>query len=111
MFTFRHDPIHQAMLSHLLCADLSACQHQLHCAVLAEGACQPLRATCRRNNAKQDLRLSKACSLRCYDHVAMHRQFAAAADSIATHRRDHRLMDALNAQPALETTAYLRRRM
>src|SRR6266700_1698864 len=58
--SLRHDAIYQAMYLHRFGADLCPCQHHFHGAILAKGACQALSTSCSRNDAEQDLRLSKA---------------------------------------------------
>src|SRR5216684_8466566 len=76
VLTLGDDAIHQAEVRHLLCADLRACQHNLHRAIFAERTSQPLGSARAGNNTEQNFGLSKACILRGDDYVAVHRELA-----------------------------------
>ena len=61
--------------------------------MLAEHMGQSLRAAAAGNDPQIDFRLAEARGFRCDDDVAAHRQLAAAAESEAADRGDHRLGD------------------
>jgi hypothetical protein len=70
---------------------MRAGQAQVHRLGLADGARQALRAAGAGQGAQLDLRLAELRGVGGDDHVAHHRQLAAAAQREAGHRGDHRL--------------------
>ena len=77
-------------------------QDQLHRLGLADRPCQPLRAAGAGHDPELDLRLAELRVLAGDDHVARHRELAAAAERDAADRRDERLADPLDPLPAVE---------
>ena len=73
--------------------DPAAGQHELHRALLADHAREPLGAAAARDDPEQDLRLAELGRLGGDDHVAGERQLAAAAERAAGHGGDHRRPD------------------
>ena len=72
---------------------------EIHRLRLADRARQALRAADARNDAELDLGLAELRVVRRDDHVAHHRELAAAAERKARDRRDHRLAHPRHAIP------------
>ena len=79
--------------------DAAAGEHQLHGALLADHARQPLRAAAARDDPEQDLGLAELGRLGGHDHVAGERELAAAAERVARHRGDQRRAHRGQARP------------
>ena len=77
-------------------------EDQLHRLGLADRPRQPLRATGAGHDAELDLRLAELGILGGHDHVADHRQLAAAAEREAADGRDERRADRGDPLPARE---------
>ena len=80
-------------------------QDQLHRLGLADGPGQALRAAGARDDADLDLGLAELGVVAGHDHVAGHRQLAAATERVAADGRDERLADPPDAIPDVERAA------
>ena len=97
----------------LLCGHRPAGQDQLHRAGLADRPGQALGAAGAGHDPEPDLRLAEARVVAGHDHVAGHRQLAAAAKGEAADRGDERQPDGGDAVPGVEpaTGGQRRRRL
>ncbi len=86
----RRHLVHEAESHRLLGVDAPAGQDELHGALLADHACEALRAAAAGDDPERDLRLPELGGLGGDDHVAHQGQLAAAAEGESGHRGDHR---------------------
>ena len=95
----RHDARDEAGALGLRGIHHAAGQDQVHRLGLADRARQALGAADAGNDAELDFRLAEFGVVGGDDEVALHREFAAAAEREAGHRRDHRLARLRDAIP------------
>src|SRR5262245_19385315 len=88
---YRHQSAHQARALGLDGVHAPAGEAKLHGLGLADGAGEPLRASCAGHDAEIDLRLAEGGIVAGEDDVAGHGKLAAATERIASDRRDDRL--------------------
>ena len=98
----RHDARDEPERERLLGAEEAAGEDHVHRHRLADRPRQALRAAGAGDEAELDLRLAELRRLRGDDHVAEHRQLAAAAEAVAGDRRDDRRPDLPDRVPALQ---------
>ena len=95
----RHDPAREPAALGLLGIHHAPGQDHLHRLRLADGARETLGAAGAGDGAELDLRLTESRVVGGDHDVAHHRKLAAAAQSIARDRRDHRLAECGDAVP------------
>ena len=98
-----HDPRDQAEPLGLARVERASGQDQLHRPRLADRAGQPLRAARAGHHPDPDLGLAELRVLAGDDHVAGHRELAAAAEGEPAHRGDQRLADRAQLRPSART--------